>query len=151
MKVFKGLADLQAHLGQEIGTTAWLTITQERINAFAECTEDRYWIHTDPDKARQFSPFGSTIAHGLLTLSLQPRFMYELYQIEGIKIGVNYGYNKVRFIHPVPVNSELRMRAELTEIEEKPDGALLTVTCTFEIKGQDKPACVAESITRIWV
>lgn len=151
MKVFKGFEDLKAHLGQEIGITGWLTITQERIDGFAENTEDRFWIHTDPERAKTQSPFGSTIAHGLLTLSLLPRFTYSLYTVENIKLVVNYGFNKVRFISPVPVNSKLRMKAVLTDVQPEADGAIITTTCTFEVEGNPKPACVAESLSRVWL
>jgi len=143
----KQLADLKDLIGQEIAISDWVTITQERINQFAEATGDHQWIHVDVEKAKN-SPFKSTIAHGFLTLSLLPLFTGECIRMPSVKMGVNYGTNKVRFTNPVPVNSRLRGRFTVKEVEEIPGGTQLTMLATIEIEGQDKPACIAESISR---
>lgn len=134
-------------IGQDNGTTDWIVIDQDRINRFADVTEDHQWIHVDIDKAKQ-GPFGTTIAHGFLTLSLVPVFSYAgKYAIEGAEMVVNYGLNKVRFINPVPVGSRVRSKMVITAIEEKKPGQILvTNTHTIEIEGQEKPACVAEAL-----
>lgn len=134
-------------IGQSNGITDWVTVDQERINGFADVTEDHQWIHVDVEKAKE-GPFGGPIAHGLLTLSLIPRFSYTCkYTIEGAKMIVNYGYNKVRFINPVPVGSRVRSNMVITAIDEKKPGQILvTNTHTIEIEGQEKPACVAEAL-----
>ncbi len=131
------------------GTSEWLEITQERINQFAEATGDHQWIHVDPEKAAA-GPFGTTIAHGYLTLSLGPGFMYGLIEVEDASLVVNYGLNKVRFPSPVPVGSKVRMRADVAGLEEADWGVQATVTLTFELEGKDKPACVAEAIYRFY-
>lgn len=132
-------------VGQDNGTTDWILIDQDRINQFADVTEDHQWIHIDTEKAEQ-GPFGKTIAHGFLTLSLLSMFGYSCkYAIEGAKMTVNYGLNKARFINPVPVGSRVRSKIVITAVEEKKPGrVLVTNTHTIEIEGQDKPACVAE-------
>ena len=145
--VFERLADLKAQVGQEVAVSDWITITQERINQFAEATGDHQWIHVDVERAKQ-SPFGATIAHGFLTLSLIPCFAEPSVKVKSIKMGINYGLNKVRFISPVKVNSRLRGRFTLKAFDEIEGGAQVTMTVTIEIEGQDKPACVAESIAR---
>ncbi|GAB2782676.1 3-hydroxyacyl-thioester dehydratase HtdZ [Rhabdobacter roseus] len=151
MKTFSTLADFQAQLGQEIGVSPWVTISQEQINAFAQATGDHQWIHVDPEKAARYSPFKTTIAHGFLTLSLAPKLMAELYRIESVKMGVNYGANKVRFTAPVPAGSRVRLHLILTEVEEQvPAGIRATALATFELEGSDKPACVAELITLLF-
>jgi acyl dehydratase len=143
----KQLADLKGLIGQEIAVSDWVTITQERINQFAEATGDHQWIHVDVEKAKD-SPFKSTIAHGFLTLSLLPLFTGECIRMPSVKMGVNYGTNKVRFTNPVPVNSRLRGRFTVKEVEDIPGGMQVTMLATIEIEGKDKPACVAESISR---
>ena len=145
--VFERLAGLKAELGKEIAVSDWLTITQERINQFAEATGDHQWIHVDAERAKN-SPFGATIAHGFLTLSLIPCFSEPSIKIKSIKMGINYGLNKVRFISPVKVNSRVRGRFTLKAFDDIEGGAQVTMTVTIEIEGQDKPACVAESIAR---
>lgn len=148
MKVFKDLAELIAGAGAELGPTEWLEITQDRVNLFADATEDHQWIHVDPERAAD-GPFGGAIAHGLLTLSLQPHFSHQLFRVEGIKLAVNYGYNKVRFISPVKVGARIRARGVISEVTEPAPGtAQATVTITIEIEGSDKPAAVVESIVR---
>lgn len=143
-KVFNGI-DAVA-LG-DLGTTEWLLVDQERVNTFADATGDHQWIHVDPARAAQ-GPFGGTIAHGLLTLALLPQFQLQLIRVDNISMGINYGYNKVRFVNPVRVGSKLRARGEVTNIEQKPGAVDVTILTTVEIDGADKPACVAESISR---
>ena len=134
-------------VGQENGVTEWVTIDQDRINRFADVTEDWQWIHVDEEKAKN-GPFGKTIAHGFLTLSLLSKFSYEAkYAPEGNQDSVNYGLNKVRFLSPVPVGSRVRSRMVISSLEEKgPNQMLMTTTHTIEIEGQDRPACVAEGL-----
>ncbi len=143
------LADLRAWIGREIGTSDWFLIDQHRIDQFADCTDDHQWIHVDAARAAS-GPFGTTIAHGFLTLSLIPA-MSECIQLPvdrgQVQMTVNYGLNAVRFIQPVPVNSQVRSRVVLARVEEKSPGRiLLTYKHTVEIQGQDKPACVAEML-----
>ncbi|MGD9945294.1 MAG: MaoC family dehydratase [Burkholderiaceae bacterium] len=148
MAVFEKLDDLKPLIGQELGVSNWLPITQQRIDQFAEATGDLQWIHVDPERAAK-GPFGTTIAHGFLTLSLLPALMADAYEIRGLRMGVNYGLNKVRFPAPVPVGSELRARVRLLSLQDLPDGGVqMTVEATIERKGGDKPVCVAESISR---
>ena len=147
LAVYDRLADLKPHVGQEIAVSDWITITQERINQCAEATGDHQWIHVDAERAKS-SPFGTTIAHGFLTLSLIPCFFEPALKVKSIKMGVNYGLNKVRFTNPVKVNSRVRGRFTLKAFDEIEGGAQLTMTVMIEIEGQEKPACVAESISR---
>ncbi|GAA4402504.1 MaoC family dehydratase [Nibrella viscosa] len=150
MRTFTTLADLKAHVGQEIGTTPYLTVTQEMINDFAKATLDFQWIHIDVEKAKTHSPFGTPVAHGFLTLSLAPKFMADLFRVESVKMGVNYGANKIRFTSAVPSGSNVRMKATLMEAEPVQGGLRITANCTFEIEGQPKPACVAELISLLF-
>jgi acyl dehydratase len=147
VKVFEGLDELAGAQGSQLGPTEWLEISQERVDTFADATDDHQWIHVDPAKAAA-GPFGGTIAHGLLTLSLLPHFSHQLYTVKNIAMAVNYGYNKVRFITPVKVGARLRARAELTSVALLEGAAQSTMTVTVEIEGSDKPAAVAESIIR---
>lgn len=147
MKVFNGLEEFVAAKGSELGPTEWMEITQERVNLFADATDDHQWIHVDPEKAAG-GPFGGTIAHGLLTLSLLPHFTHQLYRVDNVKLAVNYGYNKVRFITPVRVGANLRARAAVTDVAQLDGAVQATMTVTVEIEGSDKPAAVAESIVR---
>ncbi|HMS61987.1 MAG TPA: MaoC family dehydratase, partial [Solirubrobacteraceae bacterium] len=140
-----GPDEVKAAVGQELGVSDWYEVTQETINQFAEVTGDHQWIHTDPEKAAQ-TPFGGTIAHGLFTLSLGPKFSYEVMDMQGFAFGVNYGYGKVRFPAPVPIGKRVRMRAALTNVDDVPGGIQITVTQTFEVEGGEKPVCVAESL-----
>jgi acyl dehydratase len=147
VKKFSGLDEFVAAEGSQLGPTDWLEVTQERVNLFADATDDHQWIHVDPERAAN-GPFGGTIAHGLLTLSLLPHFTHQLYTVDNVAMAINYGYNKVRFITPVRVGSKVRARAEIAKVD-RPDGAVqATVTVTVEIEGSDKPAAVAESIVR---
>jgi acyl dehydratase len=147
VKTFTGLDEFVAAEGSQLGPTDWLEITQDRVNLFADATDDHQWIHVDPERAAM-GPFGGTIAHGLLTLSLLPQFMRQLYKVENITMAINYGYNRVRFLTPVPVGAKIRARAEISSIAPL-DGALqATITTTVEIEGSEKPAAVVESIAR---
>jgi acyl dehydratase len=147
VRIFNGLDEFVAAEGTELGPTEWLEIGQERVDLFADATDDRQWIHVDPARAAD-GPFGGTIAHGLLTLSLMPRFMQEMYRVDNIALGINYGYNKVRFVTPVRVGARVRARAVIDTIT-KLDGAVqAVVTTTVEVEGSEKPAAVAEAIVR---
>jgi acyl dehydratase len=147
VKTFSGLDEFVAAQGSQLGPTEWLEITQDRVNLFADATDDHQWIHVDPQRAAN-GPFGGPIAHGLLTLSLLPRFMHQLYTVENIAMAINYGYNKVRFITPVKVGAKVRARAEISKVEQLDGAVQATMTTTVEIDGVEKPAAVAESIVR---
>lgn len=141
------LADLPAQQGRALGPTDWLTMEQERINRFADATDDHQWIHVDPKKAAQ-GPYGATIAHGYLTLALVNKFLPELLTVEGATMGVNYGCNKVRFPAPVPVGARLRAHGQVDEVAQAGDGWQATITVTLEVEGAEKPACVATTLSR---
>lgn len=148
MRTFESVADLAAAAGETIGQSDWVTITQEDVNLFADATGDYQWIHVDPERAAA-GPFGKTIAHGYLTLSLLPRLQHQIYTVNGIKLAINYGLNKVRFPAPVPVGSKVRATSSLVSVEDVGGGAVQAiVSTTVEIDGSPKPACVAESIVR---
>lgn len=148
MKVFNSYSEVAACIGQEVAVTDWMEVTQAQINLFAEATGDHQWIHIDVERAAK-GPFGSTIAHGYLTLSLLPRLMQSAFKVEGAKMGVNYGLNRVRFPSPVPAGSRLRGRIKLLGCDPlPPDGVQLTWEVTVEREGSDKPVCVAESLSR---
>lgn len=146
MQTFNGLDELATAVDTHLGYSQWHEITQEQVDKFAEATGDHQWIHTDADKAAK-GPFGGTIAHGFLTLSLVPMLVWEIYEVAGLSMGVNYGTNKVRFPAPVPVGSRLRAGAELVALNEASSGAQAVVKVTIERKGSDKPVCVAETVT----
>lgn len=146
-QVFSGLDAIVGAAGSELGPTDWLTITQERVDLFADATDDHQWIHVDPARAAD-GPFGATIAHGLLTLSLLPRFMQELYRVDGVTMAINYGFNKVRFVSPVPVGAKVRARARLEKVERLDSAVQATMVTTVEIEGVDKPAAAIESVVR---
>lgn len=150
MRKFDSLEALAACLGQEVGTSDWITITQQQIDEFAEATGDRQWIHVDPVRAAA-GPFGTTIAHGFLTLSLLPQMADSAIALGGVRMGVNYGLNKVRFPAPVPVGSRLRGHFKLTAFEPIEGGAQITMEVTMEREGSAKPVCVAESLSRRYV
>lgn len=148
MKNFHSYSELMACVGQEVALTDWVTITQEQVNLFAQATGDHQWIHVDPERAKA-GPFGAPIAHGFLTLSLLPQFFAAAFAIVGARMGVNYGLNRVRFTSPVPVGSRLRARLVLQDAEAlSPEGLQMTWLVTLEREGSDKPACVAEFLTR---
>ena len=150
MRSFENLIDLQPLVGQEIGTSDWHTIDQQRIDQFAQATGDHQWIHVDPERAAA-GPFGTTVAHGFLTLSLMALMYDSAFEVRNSRMGVNYGLNRVRFTAPVPVNSRLRGRFKLLVYEAIEGGAQLTVEVTMEREGSDKPVCVAQSLTRRFV
>lgn len=150
MKTFANLTELSAAVGQEIGTTPYLAVTQEMINDFAKATFDFQWIHVDVAMAEKYSPFKTPVAHGFLTLSLAPKFMADLFKVESVKMGVNYGANKIRFTSAVPAGSFVRMRAVLSALEVVPNGVRIEMNCIFEIQDQAKPACVAELISMLY-
>ena len=148
MKIFQTIAELAQLTGQEVAVSDWTTITQQQINLIADATGDHQWIHTDPVKAAA-GPFGATIAHGFLTLSLIPKFFGQAFTIVGTRMGVNYGLNKVRFTAPVPVGSRLRGRMKLIASEPiDNDGMQMTWEVLIEREGASKPVCVAESMVR---
>ena len=147
MKTFQTIAELQSLVGTDLGSSDWITVTQERIQLFADATGDHQWIHLDTEKAKA-GPFGTTIAHGFLTLSLLPEMSASAFQVLGTRMGVNYGLNKVRFPAPVPSGSRLRGHFKLMKYEPLEGGAQLTVEVTMEREGFDKPVCVAESVGR---
>jgi acyl dehydratase len=140
---------LAAPAGTELGSTAWREVTQAQIDAFADTTGDHQWIHVDPERAKE-TPFGGTIAHGYYTLSLAPALTAEVFAMDGFAFAINYGLNKVRFPAPVPVDSKIRMRAKLAELEEIPGGAQMIMELTFEREGGEKPVCVAQSVVRVY-
>ena len=144
------LAEMKDHVGKEIGLSEWVTISQDRINAFADCTEDQQWIHIDPVMSAQHSPYKKTVAHGFLVLSLASKFAYETYKIKDVTMGINYGLDKVRFPNATPSGALLRGRISLMTFDEIPGGAQYKVKIVFELKGQEKPACVAEFIARAY-
>jgi acyl dehydratase len=149
MRVYASIAEFAAAAGDDLGTTDWIEIDQERIDRFADATGDHQWIHVDPERAAS-GPFGGTIAHGFLTLSMLPVVMGSLYRVDGISMAVNYGLEKVRFPAPVPVGSKLRGSSSVTSTQEL-DGAVQgTITTTIEVDGSDRPACVVQSIVRYY-
>ncbi|MEV0849031.1 MaoC family dehydratase [Streptomyces sp. NPDC049954] len=149
-KVFSSVEELRGAVGEQLGYTDWTEIDQRRIDLFAEATGDHQWIHVDPEKAKE-GPFGTTIAHGYLTLSLLPLFAPQLLAVEGVKMGVNYGTNKVRFPAPVPVGSRLRSTARISEVTDVPGGVQVAMAFTVEREGGEKPVCVAESVSRFYL
>lgn len=145
MRIFGNLDELAAAKGEHLGHGEWHTVTQEQVNLFADATGDHQWIHVDADKAAS-GPFGTTIAHGYLTLSLIPFLGKEILRVEGISMGINYGLGKVRFPSVVPVGARIRAGAELVDVADKAQGKQITYRWTVEVDGSDKPACVAETI-----
>jgi acyl dehydratase len=150
VRVFNGADELKAAVGEQLGTSDWVTVDQKQIDTFAEATGDHQWIHVDVERAKS-GPFGGTIAHGYLTLSLLPVFSAQVYRVENVKMGINYGLNKVRFTSPVPVNSRLRGSFELLEVTEVQGGVQVINKVTVEIEGSERPACVAEWVTRAYL
>jgi acyl dehydratase len=150
MRIFTTAEQLQQAVGEELGTSDWVLIDQARVDRFADATDDHQWIHVDTERAAQ-GPFGATIAHGYLTLSLLPRFGWEIYRVENVTTGINYGLNRVRFIHPVRVGSRIRSTATLVSVTEVPGGLQLVVSqrVDVEVDGTPKPACIAETISRV--
>ena len=150
MRVFTSASDILAAAGEELGSSEWLTITQERVNQFAEATGDHQWIHVDVERAQKESPFGGPVAHGYLTLSLVPMLAWQVYSIENATFAVNYGSNKVRFPSPVLVGSDVQLTATLASAREVADGTVeMVVTQTVTVRDAAKPSLVAETITRV--
>jgi acyl dehydratase len=138
-------SELRSHAGRKLGASPWHTVSQDQVDCFAQATGDHQWIHVDRERARQ-TPFGSTIAHGYLTLSLWPALLDEVLVVEGFSMVLNYGLNRVRFPSAVPVGSRVRLHVDLADVEENPDSSLQTTfAIQFELEGSDKPCCVAES------
>ncbi|MFZ6774719.1 MaoC family dehydratase [Undibacterium sp. SXout7W] len=148
MREIKSLEELRSLTGQVVAVSEWLEISQDRVNMFADATGDHQWIHIDVERAKRESPFGGPIAHGFLTLSLLPMLIESTVHLSYVKMGVNYGLNKVRFPSPVPVGSQLRAHLKLLSVEDIKDGAQMIWEVTIERQGSDKPVCVAESIAR---
>ena len=146
MRIFANLNELKAATGEHFGYTEWQEVTQEQVDLFADATDDHQWIHVDVERAKD-GPFGSTIAHGYLSLALLPSFMTRLFRVDGLKMGINYGLNKVRFPSPVPVGARIRAGAELIDVKGTPSGTLSNLRVTIEVEGAPRPACVAESLS----
>ena len=145
MRVFTTLEEVQAAAGHEIGTSEWLEISQQQVNDFADATGDHQWIHVDVERAKD-GPFGQTIAHGYLTLALLPMFSAQVFSLETPGAHLNYGINKVRFPNPVPVGARVRARISFGEVTDIPTGKQLIQKYVIEVDGQEKPACVAETV-----
>ncbi|MFC4013912.1 MaoC family dehydratase [Nonomuraea purpurea] len=146
MRTFANVQELKAAIGETFGPTEWRTVTQDQVNLFADATADHQWIHVDVERAKE-GPFGGTIAHGYLTLSMLPVFMFEMVEVQNIAMGVNYGLNKVRFPRPVPVGARIRAVGELTDVKGTPAGYLSTLKMTVEVEGERRPACIAETLS----
>ena len=150
-RIIAGIEELKTLIGQEVGARDWFEVTQSRINAFADATEDHQWIHIDAERAKTDSPFKTTIAHGFLTLSLLPHLSAQALKVQGdFKMGINYGLNRLRFVSPVPVGSKIRARFTLHAVEDVQGGAQLTWSVTVETEGGQKPVLVAEWLSRYY-
>jgi len=150
-RIIDGIQGLKGLIGQEVGASDWFEVTQSRINAFADATEDHQWIHVDVERAKTDSPFHSTIAHGFLTLSLLPHLVSQAVKVQGdFKMGINYGLNRLRFVSPVPSGSHVRARLVLQAVEDVSGGFQITWSATCEIEGGTKPALVAEWLVRYY-
>jgi len=145
------VTELPALVGNELGASAWHSVTQDEIDRFADATHDRQWIHVDPERARRESPFRCTIAHGYYTLSLAPYLLPQIVTVTGIRLGVNYGLNSVRFTSPVRVGRRLRLRATLRAVTPIVGGSEVTLALAFEVDGEQRPACLAEAVYRYYV
>lgn len=145
MHTLNGITELNAAVGTHLGFSDWWLVDQARIDAFAHATGDRQWIHVDPERAAR-GPFGGTIAHGYLTLSLLPALVWEIFRVDGLAMEINYGLDKVRFPTPVPVGSKIRAGVELLAVDPKADGFQSHMRITMELEGSTKPACIAESL-----
>lgn len=142
--------DIKSLVGQDLGASEWHPVTQEEVNAFADATHDHNWIHVDVKRAKAESLFGGPVAHGYYTLSLAPHLLGQIVSIQGIRTGVNYGLNRLRFPAPVPVGKRVRLRARLENVEDVPSGQQITVGLSFEAEGSEKPVCVAEALYRYY-
>jgi acyl dehydratase len=147
--IISGVEHLRKCVGQHLGYSEWLNVSQEMVNTFADATGDHQWIHVDPKRAAT-GPFGATIAHGFFTLSLAPRLIPTIYTVTGVVMGINYGTNKVRFPSPVPVGSDLRVGVTLIEVTQLKDSVQTTNEAVFEVRNAAKPACVAELVSRLY-
>lgn len=143
-------ADIKSLVGQELGVSEWHAVTQQDVNKFADVTHDHQWIHIDAERAKKESPYKTTIAHGYFTLSLVPHFMAQVWRVKGVKMGVNYGLNKLRFPSPVPVGSKVRARGKLAGVEDVKGGVQVAVEVTIEVEGSEKPAAVIETLSRYY-
>jgi acyl dehydratase len=150
VRIIQGLEELRTLVGKTLGTSDWFQITQHRVDAFADGTGDHQWIHCDPERAKLESPYGTTVAHGFLTLSLCNTLMQQIFTIEGLKMVLNYGLNRVRFPSPVKVGSRVRMTSILLELKETRGSVQAVCKQTFEVEGEPRPACVAETIVRLF-
>jgi acyl dehydratase len=148
--VIEGVEELRARVGEEIGVSEWILVDQEMIDSFAAATGDHYFIHVDPERARDEAGLESTIAHGLLTLSLGPQLVYSLFEVRGVGSALNSGYDKVRFLAPLPVESRIRLRITLNDVEETERGIRASFRQTFEAEGAGKPVCVADWLLFYW-
>ena len=142
--LFKNIEEFRELKGKELPTSEWITVTQHMINDFANATLDKQWVHVDVERAKKESPYKSTIAHGFMSVALLSKFLGDLITVQSVKMGLNYGLNYVRFINPVPVNSKLRLKSTVKDIEDQKHGVKITFSCTVEIEGEEKPACIAE-------
>ena len=150
VRIFASVAELRPLIGQEVGVSEWLRIEQPRVNAFAEATDDRQWIHLDAERASRESPYGAPIAHGFLTLSLLSPLVLRTVQIDGVGMTINYGLNRVRFPSAAPVGSQIRAHVTLQALDDLPDSVQITWGVTVELDGSSKPCCVAEWLVRLY-
>jgi len=150
MRIFTGIDELRAAAGSTLGVSDWVTVRQDQVDMFADATVDHQWIHVDRERAEQ-GPFGTTIAHGFLTLSLLPMLIAQVYRVDGVRMGLNYGLNRVRFTSPVPVGSQVRGNVELLEVSDVTGGVQVATNVTVEIAESERPALVAEWLTRQYV
>jgi acyl dehydratase len=150
MRVFNGVDELRAAVGTQLGSSDWITVDQSQIDMFADATDDHQWIHVDEERAKA-GPFGTTIAHGFLTLSLLSSLIKQIYTVENVKMGINYGLNKVRFTSPVPVGSKVRGTIDLVDVSDVSGGVQVVNKVVVEIEGAERPALVAEWLTRQYV
>jgi len=151
MRILENIEELKTLVGQEIGVSEWTTISQDRINKFADATGDHQWIHIDVERAKNELPGGTTIAHGFLTLSLLPKLAQEIYKVKGLRHSLNYGSDRIRFTAPVPAESRVRGRYKLKSTEDvKDNGVKIIGEMTIEIEGRDRPACIVESISIVY-
>ncbi|MDG2194164.1 MAG: MaoC family dehydratase [Polaribacter sp.] len=148
--VFKNIEEFKKENGKELPTGDWITVTQQMINDFANATQDRQWVHVDVERAKRESPFKTTIAHGFMSVALLSKMLEDLIKVESATLGLNYGLNYVRFMNPVLVNSRLRLKSTIKEIEDHKKGIKIIFSCTVEIENQEKPACIAEFLTLIF-
>jgi acyl dehydratase len=148
--IIASIDGLKEKVGEHLGYSDWHEVTQEQVNLFADATGDHQWIHVDPERAKEHSPFGGPIAHGFLTLALGPYLLPQVMRVDGISMGVNYGANKVRFPSPVPVGSRVRVGGQIAGVEDVAGGVQVTLDATFEVEGQAKPACVAQLVFRYY-